>query len=121
MPTSAPIVLFLATPPAFSGSGKADVTAMDRGYAKRDTLSSQVKSAGDAQEDVKNEILGALKWAGQRIIPVVNPLRNQVRYLTHNLNARAQAAIKGEQLGKDMNRSIAEVDTYIQSIEKEPA
>ncbi len=43
---------------------------------------------------------------------------------------RALAAIKGElvkvdapvdQLVKDMNRSIAEADKFIQSIEKEPA
>ncbi len=44
--------------------------------------------------------------------------------------ARALAAIKGElvkvdaqvdQLVKDMNRSIAEADKFIQSMEKEPA
>ena len=54
--------------------------------------------------------------------------RDQVLYLKHNLNARALAAIKGElvkvdaqvdQLVKDMNRSIAEADKFIQSMEKE--
>lgn len=77
-----------------------------------------------------NEMLGAMKKAEQRIDPVLKPLRDQVLYLKHNLNARALAAIKGElvkvdaqvdQLVKDMNRSIAEADKFIQSMEKEPA
>ena len=76
------------------------------------------------------EMLGAMKKAEHRIDPVLKPLRDQVLYLKHNLNARALAAIKGElvkvdaqvdQLVKDMNRSIAEADKFIQSMEKEPA
>ena len=74
------------------------------------------------------EMLGAMKRAEQRIEPVLKPLRDQVLYLKHNLNARALSAIKGElvkvdaqvdQLVKDMNRSIAEADKFIQSMEKE--
>ena len=77
-----------------------------------------------------NSMLAAMKRAEQRIDPVLKPLRDQVLYLKHNLNARALAAIKGElvkvdaqvdQLVKDMNRSIAEADRFIQSMEKEPA
>lgn len=77
-----------------------------------------------------NEMLGAMKNAEQRIDPVLKPLRDQVLYLKHNLNARALAAIKGElvkvdaqvdQLVKDMNKSIAEADKFIQSMDKEPA
>jgi hypothetical protein len=77
-----------------------------------------------------SEMLSAMKRAEQRIDPVLKPLRDQVLYLKHNLNARALAAIKGElvkvdahvdQLVKDMNRSIAEADKFIQSMEKEPA
>ncbi len=77
-----------------------------------------------------NDMLGAMKKAEQRIDPVLKPLRDQVLYLKHNLNARALAAIKGElvkvdaqvdQLVKDMNRSIAEADKFIQSMEKDPA
>jgi hypothetical protein len=74
------------------------------------------------------EMLSAMKRAEQRIEPVLKPLRDQVLYLKHNLNARALAAIKGElvkvdaqvdQLVKDMNRSIAEADKFIQSMETE--
>jgi hypothetical protein len=74
------------------------------------------------------DMLAAMKRAEQRIEPVLRPLRDQVLYLKHNLNARALAAIKGElvkvdahvdQLVKDMNRSIAEADKFILSMEKE--
>lgn len=75
------------------------------------------------------EMLGAMKRAEQRIEPVLKPLRDQVLYLKHNLNARALSAIKGElvkvdaqvdQLVKDMNRSIAEADKFIQTMDKDP-
>ncbi|MBS0156498.1 MAG: DUF2959 domain-containing protein [Nitrospira sp.] len=74
------------------------------------------------------DMLTAMKRAEQRIEPVLKPLRDQVLYLKHNLNARALSAIKGElvkvdaqvdQLVKDMNRSIAEADKFIQTMEKE--
>ncbi|MFO0774014.1 MAG: DUF2959 domain-containing protein [Nitrospiraceae bacterium] len=74
-------------------------------------------------------MVGAMKKAEQRIDPVLRPLRDQVLYLKHNLNARALSALKGElvkvdaqvdQLVKDMNRSIAEADTFIQGLEKDP-
>ena len=74
------------------------------------------------------DMLAAMNRAEQRIEPVLRPLRDQVLYLKHNLNARALSAIKGElvkvdaqvdQLVKDMNRSIAEADKFIQSMEKE--
>jgi ElaB/YqjD/DUF883 family membrane-anchored ribosome-binding protein len=77
-----------------------------------------------------HDMLSAMKRAEQRIEPVLKPLRDQVLYLKHNLNARALAAIKGElvkvdaqvdQLVREMNRSIAEADRFIQTIEKEPA
>jgi ElaB/YqjD/DUF883 family membrane-anchored ribosome-binding protein len=76
------------------------------------------------------DMLGAMNRAEQRIDPVLRPLRDQVLYLKHNLNARALAAIKGElvkvdaqvdRLVRDMNRSIAEADKFIQSMEREPA
>jgi hypothetical protein len=76
------------------------------------------------------DMLGAMNRAEQRIDPVLRPLRDQVLYLKHNLNARALAAIKGElvkvdvqvdRLVRDMNRSIAEADKFIQAMEKEQA
>ena len=75
-----------------------------------------------------NEMLAAMKKAEQRIDPVLKPLRDQVLYLKHNLNASALSSLKGEvvkvdaqvdQLVKDMNRSIAEADKFIQGLEKD--
>lgn len=74
------------------------------------------------------EMMTAMKRAEQRIEPVLKPLRDQVLYLKHNLNARALSAMKGElvkvdaqvtQLVKDMNRSITEADKFIQAMEKD--
>ena len=74
------------------------------------------------------EMLTAMKKAEQRIEPVLRPLRDQVLYLKHNLNAKALSSLKGElvkvdaqvdQLVKDMNRSIAEADKFIQGLEKD--
>jgi hypothetical protein len=76
------------------------------------------------------EMLAAMKKAEQRIDPVLRPLRDQVLYLKHNLNASALSALKGEvvkvdaqvnQLVKDMNRSIAEADKFIAGLEKDAA
>jgi len=74
-------------------------------------------------------MLGAMNRAEQRIDPVLRPLRDQVLYLKHNLNARALAAMKGElvkvdaqvdRLVRDMNRSIAEANKFIETMEKDP-
>jgi hypothetical protein len=76
------------------------------------------------------DMLGAMNRAEQRIDPVLRPLRDQVLYLKHNLNAHALASMKGElvkvdaqvdRLVRDMNHSIAEADRFIQTMEKEPA
>ena len=57
-----------------------------------------------------NNMLGAMKRAEQRIDPVLKPLRDQVLYLKHNLNARALAAIK-ENWSKSTPRSISSSKT----------
>ena len=74
------------------------------------------------------EMLAAMKKAEARIDPVLKPLRDQVLYLKHNLNATALSSLKGEvvkvdaqvaQLVKDMNRSIAEADKFIAGLDKD--
>ena len=74
------------------------------------------------------QMLAAMKKAEQRIDPVLKPLRDQVLYLKHNLNATALSSLKGEvvkvdaqvdQLVKDMNRSIAEADKFIEGLDKD--
>ena len=60
------MILLLAIPFAFSACDTAYINAMDKmGYAKRDILSSRVKSARDAQADAKKDIQSALDQFGQ--------------------------------------------------------
>lgn len=60
------MILLLAIPFAFSACDTAYINAMDKmGYAKRDILSSRVKSARDAQAEAKKDIQSALDQFGQ--------------------------------------------------------
>jgi len=74
-------------------------------------------------------MLGAMKRAEARLDPALQPMRDQVLYLKHNLNARAVAGLKGEvakvdaqvdQLVKDLNVAISEANRFIANLESEP-
>jgi hypothetical protein len=67
----------------------------------------------------------AMKKAEQGMEPVLVLFRDQVLYLKHNLNAQAIGALKGEVLDiereigaliRDMNKSIAEADAFINTL-----
>jgi chromosome segregation ATPase len=73
------------------------------------------------------EMIGAMQRAESKLEPVLRPLRDQVLFLKHNLNARAIAGLKGEvanvdaqvaQLVTELNRSIAEADRFIAELEQ---
>lgn len=73
------------------------------------------------------EMLGAMKRAEGRLEPALQPLRDQVLFLKHNLNARAVAGLKGEvtrvdaqvnQLVTELNRAIAEANRFIADLEQ---
>ena len=73
------------------------------------------------------EMLGAMQRAEGRLEPALQPLRDQVLFLKHNLNARAVAGLKGEvtrvdaqvnQLVAELNRAIAEANRFIADLEK---
>jgi Protein of unknown function (DUF2959) len=77
-----------------------------------------------------DEMMGAMKRAESRLDPALRPLRDQVLFLKHNLNARALSGIKGEvskvdsevtRLVEEINRSISEANRFIQDLEKNPA
>ena len=60
--------------------------------------------------------------------PALSPLRDQVLFMKHNLNARAIAGLSGEltsvqtnvdRLVRDMERAIAEADAFIASLQTE--
>lgn len=70
-------------------------------------------------------LLAAMRRAESRIEPVLEPLRDQVLYLKHNLNARAIGALRGElttinrevdALVAAMEQSIAEADRFIRQM-----
>jgi len=74
------------------------------------------------------KLIGAMKKAESKIDPVLNPLRDQVLYLKHNLNARAIASLQSElgnietdvsRLIRDMEISIAEADKFIGTLKDE--
>ena len=76
-----------------------------------------------------DSMLSAMKRAESRLDPALQPMRDQVLFLKHNLNARAVAGLKGEvakvdaqvdRLVADLNRSIAEANRFIADMEASP-
>jgi ElaB/YqjD/DUF883 family membrane-anchored ribosome-binding protein len=72
------------------------------------------------------EMIGAMHRAESKLEPVLQPLRDQVLFLKHNLNARAIAGLKGEvamvdkqvaALVSELNKSIAEADRFIAELD----
>lgn len=73
-----------------------------------------------------DQMIGAMRRAEGRLEPALQPLRDQVLFLKHNLNARAIAGLKGEvvqvdaqvsQLVAELDRAIAEADRFIAGLE----
>ena len=59
-------VMLMSLSVSLSSCDKAYIATMEKmGYAKRDILSSRVKSARDAQEDAKKEIQSTLEQFGK--------------------------------------------------------
>lgn len=72
------------------------------------------------------QLITAMKRAEGKMEPVLSAFRDQVLYLKHNLNAQAIASLKSEldavetdigRLIKEMEKSIQEADSFIQSME----
>lgn len=72
------------------------------------------------------KLISAMKKAEAKIDPVLNPLRDQVLFLKHNLNARAISSLQAElgsietdvsRLIRDMELSIKEADQFILSLQ----
>lgn len=89
-------------------------------------LRSQSRRQYDATQSRYRELLAAMKRASSRMDPVLAAFKDQVLYLKHNLNAKAIASLEGElasiradvdRLITDMEKSIAEADAFIASME----
>jgi hypothetical protein len=75
-------------------------------------------------------VIAAMERAEKRIDPVLQPLRDRVLFLKHNLNARAIGALDKElatvstnvdTLVADLETSIAEADAFIRQMDAEAA
>lgn len=74
------------------------------------------------------KLIGAMKKAEAKIDPVLDPLRDQVLFLKHDLNARAIASLQGElgrietdvsRLIRDMDAAMKEADSFIRTLKAE--
>jgi hypothetical protein len=72
-----------------------------------------------------DSLIASMEKAEARITPVLQPLRDRVLFLKHNLNARAIGALKGElvtvrsnvdTLIADLDQSIKEADLFIKDM-----
>ena len=64
------------------------------------------------------KLIGAMKRAESKIDPVLNPLRDQVLFLKHNLNARAVASLQEELVSVEAGERT---DILILSLRTSPA
>lgn len=66
-----------------------------------------------------------MKKSKSKIDPALNPLRDQVLFLKHNLNACAVASLQTElitdvsRLIRDMEMAMKEADSFIQTLKAE--
>jgi hypothetical protein len=78
-------------------------------------------------EERYREMMAAMKRAEAKLDPALRPLRDQVLYLKHNLNAQAVAGLRGEvvrvdaevsRLVEELDRAIAEANRFIAEMER---
>lgn len=90
-------------------------------------LRRSAKSQLDETKSNYSKLLRTMRNAESSMKPVLNTFKDNVLYLKHNLNAQAVGALRGEfqslqtdvqRLIKEMNKSIAESDKFIASMNK---
>ncbi len=72
-----------------------------------------------------NTMIAAMRTARDRLEPALRPLRDQVLFMKHNLNASALASLKGEikivnaevdRLIADINKAVEQADGFIDQL-----
>ncbi|MCX5833849.1 MAG: DUF2959 domain-containing protein [Deltaproteobacteria bacterium] len=93
-----------------------------------DTLRKSSQKKYDVTKKKYEELIKAMKKAEAKLEPALAPLRDQVLFMKHNLNARAIAGLSGElvsvqtnvdNLVRAMESAIAEADAFITSLQSE--
>lgn len=92
------------------------------------TLKSASQQKYDATKRKYGELIAAMKRAEAKLEPALVPLRDQVLFLKHNLNARAIAGLSDElvsvqtnvdKLVREMEEAIGQADAFIASLQSE--
>src|SRR5512136_2292164 len=93
-----------------------------------DTLRKASQQKYDVTKKKYTELIKAMKRAEAKLEPALAPLRDQVLFMKHNLNARAIAGLSDElisvqtnvdQLVREMESAIAQADAFIASLQAE--
>ena len=93
-----------------------------------DTLRKSSQQKYDVTKKKYTELIKAMKRAEGKLEPALAPLRDQVLFMKHNLNARAVAGLGKElisvqtnvdRLVRDMESAIAVADAFISSLNAE--
>ena len=93
-----------------------------------DTLRKSSQQKYDMTKAKYKELIEAMKKAESKLEPALVPLRDQVLFMKHNLNARAIAGLSDELLGvqtnvdklvREMEAAIAQADQFIASLQAE--
>jgi hypothetical protein len=93
-----------------------------------ETLRRSSQQKYDITKKKYTELINAMKRAEAKLEPALVPLRDQVLFMKHNLNARAIAGLSQElisvqtnvdKLVRDMETAIAQADAFIASLQAE--
>jgi septal ring factor EnvC (AmiA/AmiB activator) len=93
-----------------------------------ETLRKSSQRKYDVTKKKYTELIKAMKRAEAKLEPALAPLRDQVLFMKHNLNARAIAGLSDElisvqtnvdKLIRDMESAIAQADAFIASLQAE--
>lgn len=94
-------------------------------YSRADMRRESQAMLNDTRKRYK-QMMAAMRRAERTMEPVLEAFQDQVLYLKHNLNARAIGSLRNELAGierdtdrlvKEMQKAIAEADTFIKSME----
>jgi hypothetical protein len=93
-----------------------------------DTLRKSSQRKYDITKEKYRELIDSMRMAEAKLEPVLVPLRDQVLFMKHNLNAKAIAGLSGElvsvqtnvdNLVRDMDAAIAHADKFIAALQEE--